>query len=125
MRIGRYIEGKGGIYAGIVVGTEFDSHVYVAVEQTKRDVIWFAAKEWAQGLAVGGLSDFFLPTIQQGALLYANLKPNFEDRWYWLRELYHADKNCAWVQTFGYGRQADARLTDACRACAVRTERCE
>ncbi len=124
-RIGRYAEGKGGIYAGIIVGTEFDSHVYLYPQLTQRDLIWTKASKWANETISDGHQDFNLPTCRQGALLFANLKDRFPDLWFWICELYPPDMHCAWVQTFGYGRQADARLTDACRACAVRTERCE
>ena len=125
MRIGRYAEGKGGIYAGVVRMEDGDYHLFVAEVGTKRDVIWKNAMAWAQGVSIDGHSDFALPTRKQAALLYANLQDGFEDRWWWTSELYPPDEKCAWVQTMGYGRQADARLTDACRACAVRVERVE
>ncbi len=125
MRIGRYAEGKGGIYAGIVIGVYFDSHVFLSPMQSQRDIIFVDAIDFAATTRMDDHADFRLPNVREGALLYANLQSHFADLWYWLGDLYHADKNCAWVQTFGYGRQADARLTDACRACAVRTERVE
>ena len=123
-RIGRYWDGHGGIYAGILGMPDADYHLILG-EQTKRDVIWALAADWALTVHADELNDFRLPTRKEAALLYANLQDHFEDRWFWTGEPYPPDSKCAWVQTFGYGRQADARLTDACRACAVRIERCE
>lgn len=123
MRIGRYWEGQGGIYAGLTRKPEGDFHLVVSPEDMRRDLIHHLAKKWANGICSDGHKDFRLPTPPEAALLYANLKEFFEDRWYWTIEPYPADELCAWVQTFGYGRQADARMTDACRARAVRVFR--
>lgn len=123
-RIGRYWDGEGGIFAGIARGKAFDYNVILSLEDGNRDVIWTAANEWATRIELDGHCDFRLFNPPEGALLYANLKDFFEDRWYWTDTLYPADNLCAWVQTFGYGRQADARLTDACRARAIRTFPC-
>lgn len=123
-RIGRYWDGHGGIYAGITRGEDADYHLILGVTQTARDVIWKDAYAWSKMQSADGHTEFWLPNRRQAALLYANLHDMFEDLWYWTCELYPPDEKCAWVQTFGYGRQADARLTDACRACAVRIELC-
>lgn len=120
-RIGRYWEGHGGIYAGITATREGDFHLILG-EQTKRDMPWQLGSDWAKAYTADGHLDFGLPTRKEAALLYANLQSQFPDLWFWTCEPYPADPECAWVQTFGYGRQADARRFDACRACAVRTE---
>lgn len=124
-KIGRYWGGHGGIYAGITAGKNHDSHLILAPEISRRDVIWREAVAIACAHSDDGKNDFRLPYLAEAALLYANLKHYFEDMWYWTADFYPPDNNCAWVQTFGYGRQADARLTDACRVCAVRIEPCE
>lgn len=124
-RVGRYWDGHGGIYAGITPGKDCDYHLILSLEDMKRDVIWENALVWARAARADGHSDFDLPDLKQAALLYANLKECFDPVWYWSRDPYPPDlKACAWVQTFGYGRQADARITDACRARAVRVEPC-
>lgn len=124
MRIGRYWEGHGGIYAGIIGGGDKgDFHLIESVEEVRRDVTWNDARDWAHSVLADGFNDFRLPHRDEAALLYANLKNQHEDLWYWCDDVYPADDRCAWVQTFGYGRQADARKTDACRARAVRIER--
>lgn len=130
-RIGQTWIGEGGIYAGITrrgayahpdLTDERDCHLIVASPALwlKRDVIYGYACDWARHFQADGHADFRLPNRREAALLYANLQDHFEDMWYWTLDPYHADSKCAWVQTFGYGRQADARMTDACRACAVR-----
>tara|TARA_R110000868_G_scaffold139445_1_gene354258 strand:- start:69 stop:461 length:393 start_codon:yes stop_codon:yes gene_type:complete len=128
-RIGRYWDDHGGIYAGISVGADCDYHVILCDDKNLRDIIYLNAIQWTDALCIrahGGFKDWKLPTRQQAALLYANLQDQFEDKWYWTRDKYPPDiENCMWVQTFGYGRQADARKTDACRARAVRVEKCE
>lgn len=120
-KIGRYWDGMGGLYAGVLRG---DFHLILAEVDTKRDVIWQKAQSWAGSLIIDKWHDFRLPSRMEAALLYANLQDKCEDRWTWTGDDYSADKTCAWVQTFGYGRQADARKTDACRARAVRAFPC-
>ncbi len=119
-RIGNEWPEAGGIYAGIVRAHPVDCHLILAKEDLKRDIIYGNACDWARSVVADGHTDFRLPIRREAALLYANLQDCFEDLWYWTLEPYHADPLCAWVQTFGYGRQADARMTDACRARAVR-----
>ncbi len=121
-RIGRYWDGMGGIFAGMIRHDFNDCYLILSEDDLKRDMTYRVAVEWANKVHSDGRNDFRLPMPNEAALLYANLKDKFEDLWYWTCEPYHADKTCAWVQTFGYGRQADARMTDACRARAVRIE---
>jgi len=103
---------RGGIYAGI---TRNNEHLVLQYPHASRRDMTFIN---------GGMSiesGWRLPTRAEAALLYANLQEWFEDMWYWTSDEYPADNRCHWVQTFGYGRQADARDTDACRVCAVKT----
>lgn len=122
-RIGRYWDGQGGIFAGITPKADGDYCLIRGNLAQQRDVIWREAREQADAFQADGHFDFRLPTREEAALLYANLRGEFEDKWYWTGDTYHADPKCAWVQTFGYGRQADARMTDACRVVAVRVFR--
>ena len=68
----------GGIYAGISRGVDGapDQHL-VLMPGEAVDVDWEAAGAFAA--SVGGE----LPTRAEQALLYANLKDQFEPRWYW------------------------------------------
>ena len=76
------------------------------------DVAWKDAIEWAQ--QVGGE----LPTRQEQALLYANLKREFEADWYWSSEQY-SDSD-AWYQYFDDSSQHDNDKSYGGRARAVR-----
>jgi hypothetical protein len=117
---------QGGVYAGI---THKNEHlVLMFPHQSKRDMTCVDAFDLAdhRNVAIHTSKPIWrLPTRKEAALLYANLQDWFEDMWYWTGEAYHADTSCNWVQTFGYGRQADARRTDACRVCLVRSFPCE
>ncbi len=124
MRVGRYAEGKGGIYAGIVRGDDCDWHVFLSEQMMGRDVIYEAARVFALAVNADGHSDFRLPTRNEGALLYTNLRHMMNEGWTWTCDEYPPDKECQWVIAMAYGRNADARKTDACRARAVRVERC-
>ena len=114
----------GGIYAGIVRGDKCDNHLILREAMKSTDLPFEESFEWALKHAKG-FHDWRLPTRREAALLYTNLQDRFEDKWYWTLEPYPPDKECMWVQTFGYGRQADIRKTDGCRTCAVRIEPCE
>ena len=104
---------NGGVYAGI---TRYNEHLILQFPHLiKRDVTWSDALKSVA-------APWRLPMRVEAALLYANLQDYFDPLWYWTKEDYPPDREqCVWVQTFGYGRQADARMTDACRVCAVRS----
>jgi hypothetical protein len=124
MRIGRYWDGHGGIYAGIARGTDYDYHLILAENDMRRDMPYKAAVDWCRYVSADGFRDFRLPNRAEGALLYANLKDKFSDFWHWTSEDYPPDAECKWAIAFAYGRNADARMSDACRARAVRIEPC-
>ncbi|HEY0062498.1 MAG TPA: DUF1566 domain-containing protein, partial [Telluria sp.] len=90
----------GEVYAGIVLGQDGkpDHHlILLAPEAT--DVTWAKAKDFAK--KAGGE----LPTRSEQALLYANLKKEFQPRWYWSCEQHAASSDCAWGQGFLNGLQ--------------------
>ena len=124
MRIGRYADGHGGIYAGIVRGEHGDYHVFLAEHDADRDMIYEVAKIGALSVVADDHQDFGLPTQDQGALLYANLRHFMDKGWHWTGDVYPPDDDCMWCIAMAYGRNADARKTDACRARYVRTEPC-
>src|SRR5438094_817365 len=68
-------EFQGGIYAGIARGVDgaADYHL-VLPPDAKEDINWDDAMKWAEG--IGG----DLPTRSEQALLFANLKDQFEER---------------------------------------------
>ena len=103
----------GGIYAGISRGVEGapDQHL-VLLPGEAVDVDWEAACAFAA--SVGGE----LPRRAEQALLYANLKDQFQSRWYWSSE--QAGPSNAWSQYFINGSQHDITRSYEGRARAVR-----
>ena len=88
----------GGIYAGISrgVGGAPDQRL-VLLPGEAADVDWEAAGAFAA--SAGGV----LPTRAEQALLFANLKDQFQRDWYWSSE--QAGPSTAWTQGFGDGGQ--------------------
>ena len=104
-------------YAGLVieaVGVGFVAHHLVLLPAKPDAMNWAAATEWAA--TQGGT----LPTRQEQALLYANLKAEFEPDWYWSSESYAPNDAYAWFQGFGYGYQGGNRKSYEAQARAVR-----
>ena len=103
----------GGIYAGIIRGVAGapDQHL-VLLPGTAEDVTWEAAGAFAASV------DGELPTRAEQALLFANLKDQFEPRWYWSCE--QAGPSYAWGQLFDLGDQYFDYRSYEGRARAVR-----
>ena len=105
----------GEIYAGLVLDAASGgpSHHLILLPGEAVDVTWQQAKDWAAS-ARGEL-----PTRQEQALLYANVKREFQPRWYWSGEQY--SDSGAWGQSFGNGNQSGGSKSYEGRARAVRT----
>lgn len=103
-------------YAGIILNEDgTPSHHLVLLPNTPTDALnWQAAKDWAK--RIGGE----IPTRREQSLLYANLKGQFEERWYWSSEQHAADAYYAWCQDFGLGYQDYDHKINELRARAVR-----
>jgi hypothetical protein len=100
-------------YAGLIVGDDGKpSHHLILLLGDGESLNWKKAQEWAK--AQGGE----LPNRREQALLYANLKGEFQPAWYWSSERYSAAS--AWSQGFGYGYQDNYRQNGELRARAVR-----
>ena len=85
-------------YAGLVLHDDgTPSHHLILIEGEATGVNWEEAKAWAA--KQGGE----LPTPQEQALLYANLKSHFNKAWYWSGTQY--SDGYAYGQTFGNGYQ--------------------
>ena len=99
-------------YAGIVLDQDgLISHHLVLLPGDADDLDWTAAKQWAK--EAGGE----LPTRQEQALLFANLKSEFEASCYWSSEEYSSSG--AWYQDFDDGLQHYIKSAEL-RARAVR-----
>ena len=57
---------------------------------------------------------------REQSLLYANLKSEFEEAWYWSCEEHASDGSYAWGQSFYFGSQSITHKSYEGRARAVR-----
>lgn len=102
-------------YAGLALGANgLPSHHLVLLPGDASDVNWTDAAAWADD--VGGE----LPTRQEQALLYANLKSEFEGAWYWSCQEHETNGSNAWSQVFYHGNQGSSIKSFKARARAVR-----
>ena len=102
-------------YAGIVLGADgTPSHHLILLPGEADDIKWKAALKWAE--KQGGE----LPTRQEQALLFANLKGEFQGAWYWSNQQHESDEGYAWAQDFYDGYQSFFHHYVGLRARAVR-----
>ena len=102
-------------YAGLVLSADGEpAHHLILLPGEAEEVTWEQAKEWAA--KQGGE----LPTRQEQALLYANLKSQFKPQWYWSGQAHETESSWAWYQHFGHGYQDDRHEGLEFRARAVR-----
>lgn len=102
-------------YAGIVLGDDGKPlHHLILLPGEADDIEWAEAGDWAQN--AGGA----LPTRQEQALLYANLKGQFQAAAYWSSEQPASNSDYAWYQSFSHGHQYDNYKGAEVRARAVR-----
>ena len=106
---------EGGVYAGIIRGVagQPDMHL-VLLPGRAEDVTWDQAVAFATD--AGG----DLPTRREQALLFANLKDQFEEDWYWSGEQHASSPSDAWIQYFLIGTQGITLKSYEGRARAVR-----
>jgi hypothetical protein len=104
---------KGERFAGLVLSEDGKpSHHLVLLPGQATDVDWDDAKTWAA--SIGGE----LPTRQEQALLFANLKGSFETRAYWSGT--PPSSGHAWCQYFSSGGQDNYSTSAELCARAVR-----
>lgn len=106
---------EGEQYAGLILGKEGKpDHHLVLMPGEAQEVSWSAALEWARG------SGGDLPTRRELALLYANLREQFERVWYWSGEPQEPRAQLVWGQNFTSGIQTMYGRPFRGRARAVR-----
>ncbi len=89
----------GGLYAGITTGPDGAAYALILLaDKPSRRLDWPAAMAWAESLQAT------LPTRPEGALLFANLRDQFEGGWHWLGE--QCSAGYAWGQSFDDGYQS-------------------
>lgn len=104
---------EGELYAGIILDPSGDYHLFLLPGEAV-DVSWDKARAWAT--RAGG----DLPTRREQSLLFANLKGEFQPKWYWSGEQHAAYAGYAWTQGFVNGTQSYGRKSYGGRARAVR-----
>jgi hypothetical protein len=103
----------GGIFAGLTT-TPAGAHAAVVLlaDKPSEPLTWKDAMAWADGLGA------VLPTRPVAALLFANVKDQFEADWHWTADQYGASS--AWGCFFSSGRQSYGRKSAEGAARAVR-----
>lgn len=118
MNENRYLKeglAEGEHYAGLILGKDGKpDHHLVLLPGEAEDVSWSAAREWA--MREGG----DLPTRRELALLYANLREQFQRMWYWSSEPQEPRSHLVWGQNFTSGIQTMYGRPFRGRARAVR-----
>jgi hypothetical protein len=110
---------RGEHCAGMIIGKEGELSYYLilmAGELEKTN--WEDAKKWAE--KQGGDLPSSLPSRREQALLYANLKEEFQKDWYWSNEQHASKSSNAWYQGFEAGDQTYTTKYCKLRARAVR-----
>jgi hypothetical protein len=102
-------------YAGLLLGDDGmpSHHLVLLPHKPDEDLAWADAKAWAE--RVGGE----LPTRREQSLLFANLKGEFDDVYYWSGEE-HTNGSFAWCQSFYGGYQSYDHKAGTLRCRAVR-----
>ena len=123
MKIGKYYEEHGGIYAGMLRGEPgcLDYHIFHAgAEHEIISADWKTACEKAK-LPVNGFTDWSLPDRSEARLLSINSPDSFDQsEWYWTSTQDAGSSDYAWLQDFSdVSQENDHKLTEY-RARAVR-----
>lgn len=106
---------KGERYAGILLDDDGAPNAHLILLQGELEASsWQESGSWAK--KQGGA----LPTRQEQALLFANLKKHFQQAWYWSGTPSADDESYAWFQDFSYGNQLYDHKDYKLRAVAVR-----
>ncbi len=106
---------EGELYAGLILGKNGEpDHHLILLPGKANDVTFSQAQEFAKN--AGG----DLPTRREQSLLFANLKEQFEERWYWSGEQHSGYSGSAWCQSFTSSYQTSLIKHRKFRAIAVR-----
>lgn len=99
---------------GIFAGISLHEHERVALVLLEGEV----EKTHKAGLAWAAERSAVLPSRIDLCVLYANVRDQFPEEWYWSGETHPRLARYAWVQYFGYGYQFSVPkdLTSRCRA---------
>ena len=105
----------GEIYVGSIISADGSrNHHLILLPDLAENLCWKDAIAWAG--SVGGE----LPDRVEGALLFAHVKDQFDQNWYWTREQHSASSITAWFQSFDSGNQLSILKDNQLRSRAVR-----
>lgn len=105
----------GEIYVGAIISADGSrNHHLILLPDLEKNLCWKDAIAWAE--YIGGE----LPDRVESALLFAHVKDQFDQEWYWTREKHAANTYNAWFQSFSYGFQGNCYKSGQLRARAVR-----
>ena len=104
----------GETYIGCIGDALGNLHHVILLPGDNDDATHESQLEWAKSIGGG------LPTRIEQAMLYANLKEEFEERAYWSCEAHESESGWAWCQDFRYGDQLISDRDYDLRARAVR-----
>lgn len=109
---------EGGLYAGVTTrpSGEVYALILLADKPTKR-LDWSDAMAWARELGHGADA----PSRVESAMLFANLRGQFEEAWHWTNEQCAGNDGYAWYQTFSGGNQNTCDKSYEGRVRAVRS----
>ena len=110
---------EGERYAGIVIDPDTSQPTYHLILQPHRPI---AQLTWDEAIAWAAAIGAELPTVQESALLYANLRLAFSPEWHWTSQQSAHSASEAWIECFGGGGQGGLDKGYKCRACAIRRE---
>lgn len=106
---------NGEKWVGTIISADGSKRYHLFLLPEERESInWKDAMSWAQ--SAGGE----LPDRTESALLYATMKAEFKEAWYWTREPHASDSGFAWFQGFSFGNQGYDYVGTEGRARAVR-----
>ena len=102
-------------YIGCIISANGNKREHVILLPDEREeTTWQSAMDWAS--SIGGS----LPDRIESAMLFATMKDQFKEEWYWTCDQYAHNDSYAWVQYFNYGNQGNGRKSYEYRARAVR-----
>lgn len=103
--IGEYWSGQGGTFAGLMRDYDCNEDYALILGPSLGQGTFKELTKKAEEVEVDGHEDFRLPLRTEQSLLYANLKDQFEPKWYWSCERRPVYEAFAYAQNFLNGDQ--------------------
>ena len=101
-------------YVGAIINADGTGNHIILLPGDQEDAKWQTQMDWAA--SIGG----DLPNRVEQAMLFANMKDEFQEDWYWSNTTHATDSGYAWLQFFVNGDQGYWGKASLNRARAVR-----